>query len=104
MHGLLGLPGLGLTALVMVVLGNPLSGGSSAPQMLPAGWGAFGQWLPPGAGITALRGVAFFDGAGSGMAFAVLGGWLLLGLVLTLLPAVGRRSLSRRSARPARMG
>lgn len=86
LHSLLGMAGVGLGALVMVVLGNPLSGVSSAPELLPAGWGALGQWLPPGAGATAMRSVAFFDGAGSGMALLVLAGWALLGLVLGLLP------------------
>lgn len=87
MHRLLGLPGVGLAAIIMVVLGNPLSGATSAPEMLPAGWGALGQWLPPGAGVTSLRDVAFFDGAGSGMAFTALGAWLAFGLVLLVLPS-----------------
>lgn len=90
LHRLLGLPGVAVAALVMVVLGNPLSGATSAPEMLPAGWGSLGQWLPPGAGVTAMRAVAFFDGAGSGMAFAALGAWLLLGLVLVLVPRRAR--------------
>ncbi|GGK71614.1 hypothetical protein [Ornithinimicrobium pekingense] len=87
---LLGGGGLALGALVMVVLGNPLSGVTSAPEMLPGGWGALGQWLPPGAGATALRSVAFFDGAGAGMALLVLAGWALVGLALVGVPLRGR--------------
>lgn len=83
----LGFAGVGLTAVVMVLLGSPLSGVQSAPEMLPAGWGTVGQLLPPGATGTALRSVAWFEGAGSGMAFLVLGCWLVAGLLLCLLPA-----------------
>lgn len=83
---LVGVPGVGLTALVMVLLGSPLSGAQSAPELLPTGWGALGQLLPPGATGTALRSVAWFDGAGSGPAFLVLACWVLAGMVLVLLP------------------
>jgi hypothetical protein len=89
----LGHAGLALGAATMVVLGNPLSGVATAPEMLPAGWGQLGQWLPPGATGTALRSVAWFDGAGSGTAFLVLGVWLVAGLALCLAP--------RRSGRDA---
>lgn len=79
-------PGIGLGAVTMVLLGNPLSGVSSAPEMLPAGWGQLGQLLPPGATGSALRSVAWFDGAGSGRAFTVLAVWLAVGLALALVP------------------
>src|SRR5690606_12461743 len=79
-------PGIGLGAVTMVLLGNPLSGVSSAPEMLPAGWGRLGRLLPPGATGSALRSVAWFDGAGSGRAFTVLAVWLAVGLALALVP------------------
>jgi hypothetical protein len=66
----------------MMLLGNPLSGLTSAPEMLPSGWGALGQLLPPGAAGTALRSVSFFDGAGAGQSFVVLSCWLVAGLAL----------------------
>lgn len=87
LHRVLSGAGLGLAAVVMVLLGNPLSGAMSAPELLPDVWGALGQWLPPGAASTALRSVAWFDGAGSGPAFVALGAWLVLGTVLAMLPA-----------------
>lgn len=91
---LLGTAGLGLGAAVMMLLGNPLSGLTSAPEMLPSGWGALGQLLPPGAAGTALRSVSFFDGAGSGRPFLVLGCWLVLGLALCGLGVLRDRSRS----------
>lgn len=75
-------PGIAIAALLFVVLGNPLSGLASAPEMLPAGWGEFGQWLPLGAGGSLLRSTAYFDGAAAGAPMLVLLGWIALGLVL----------------------
>ena len=86
---LLGYAGLGLGAAVLLLLGIPLSGLTSAPELLPGRWGELGQLLPPGAAGTALRSVAFFDGAGAGQALVVLLSWLGVGIVLALLP--GRR-------------
>jgi hypothetical protein len=88
--GALGRPGIGLGALLVFVLGNPLSAVAAAPELLPQPWGEVGQWLPPGAGGTLLRSVAFFDGAGAGAAVAVLTGYVLVGLLLVL---VGRARL-----------
>ncbi|MGC4939502.1 hypothetical protein [Kribbella sp. DT2] len=88
---LLGTAGLGLGAATMMLLGNPLSGMTSAPEMLPSGWGTLGQFLPPGAAGTALRSVSFFDGAGAGRSLLVLSGWLVLGLVLCGLGAARSR-------------
>jgi hypothetical protein len=91
---LFGTPGLGAGAAVMMLLGNPLSGLTSAPEMLPGGWGALGQLLPPGAAGTALRSVSFFDGAGAGKPFVVLSCWVALGLVLCGLGAMRSRAKS----------
>lgn len=88
---LLGAAGLGLGSATMMLLGNPLSGMTSAPEMLPTGWGTLGQFLPPGAAGTALRSVSFFDGAGAGQSLAVLAGWLVLGLALCGLGAARSR-------------
>lgn len=88
----LGAPGVALGAIVVFLVGNPLSGVAVGPHMLPQPWGAIGQFLPPGAGGTLLRSVAWFDGAGSTAAWLVLGAWAVAGL---LLVAVGRAKLHR---------
>ena len=49
---LFGRVGLALGAMLALLVGNPLSGLSSAPEMLPSGWGELGQWLPQGATAT----------------------------------------------------
>ncbi|BCJ28179.1 hypothetical protein [Actinocatenispora sera] len=90
---LLGAPGAGLGVAVLFVVGIPLAGLTSAPALLPAGWGAVGQFLPPGAGGTLLRSVVYFDSAGAGTPLAVLAGWAVVGLALLL---VGRAKPRRR--------
>lgn len=85
---ILGRAGIGLGALIVVLLGNPLSGATSAPELLPAPWGAVGQALPPGAGATLLRGTAFFDGAGAAGPVWILLGWLAVGVALLVLAPV----------------
>ncbi len=85
---LFGRAGLAAGSLIALLLGNPLSGLTSAPELLPSGWGAFGQWLPQGATATLLRSTAFFDGAGAGMALAVLTCWAVAGATLIVIAAV----------------
>lgn len=91
---LLGLARLGgrrafaLGAAFVLLVGNPLSGLATAPELLPAGWGSFGQLLPPGATGTALRSVAFFDGAGVGRPLIVLAAWCVGGITLCALGAL----------------
>lgn len=74
--------GAALGAVLVFFAGNPLSGVSAAPELLPAPWGALGQWLPTGAGGTLLRAVAYFDGARSAGAALILTGYALVGLAL----------------------
>ena len=76
--------GLGVGGVIIMLLGNPFSGMSSAPEMLPGIWGFIGQCLPTGAAATLLRSVAYFDGARSAGPWTVLGIWAGAGLLLTL--------------------
>jgi hypothetical protein len=99
---LLGTAGLALGGAVMMLLGNPLSGMTSAPEMLPTGWGGLGRLLPPGAAGTALRSVSFFDGAGATRPLVVLTCWLLAGVMLCSLGAMRsqRAVQTRHDAKP----
>ena len=72
MGSLFGRVGLAVGALLALLLGNPLSGLNSAPELLPRGWGELGQLLPQGANATLLRSTAFFSGAGATTAVVVL--------------------------------
>ncbi|MEU2681986.1 ABC transporter permease, partial [Streptomyces sp. NPDC007107] len=84
---LLGSKGIGVGALLMVLLGNSFSGVTSAPQLLPEPVGLIGQWLPPGAGGSLLRSVAFFDGAAAGGPAVTLAVWSAVGLAAVLAGA-----------------
>lgn len=100
---LLGRAGIGLAALAVVLIGNPFSGVTSAPEMLPEPAGALGQWLPPGAGGSLVRSVAFFDGAQAAAPALTLGIWAAAGLLLVLLGGLrGRRTppTTRQQPRP----
>ncbi|WP_051942672.1 ABC transporter permease [Streptacidiphilus rugosus] len=83
----LGAKGIGLGALVLMLLGNAWSGVMSAPELLPgfASWA--GRLLPVGAGATALRDAAFFGGHRIGFPLLVLAAWIVAGLGLTALAA-----------------
>ena len=85
---LFGRGGLAIGALLALLLGNPLSGLNSAPEMLPSGWGTLGQWLPQGATATLLRSTAYFDGAGATTAISVLACWAVAGTALVVIAAV----------------
>ncbi|MFG2915654.1 ABC transporter permease [Kitasatospora sp. NPDC048298] len=100
LESLLGPVGIGIGAAVMVLVGNPLSGTATAPEMLPGRSGTLGQLLPPGAGGRLLRSTAFFDGHGAVHAVTVLVAWIALGAVLCL--AGGPPAHHLRFARPGR--
>lgn len=87
---LIGTAGIGIASFVVMFLGNPFSGASSAPQMLPEPVGAIGQWLPPGAGASLLRSVSFFDGAAATSPALTLAWWAALGLGAVLLGSAMR--------------
>jgi hypothetical protein len=98
LHSLAGTAGLGLGAATVLLLGNPLSGLASAPELLPSGWGSLGQLLPPGATGSLLRSVSWFDGAGAGAPLLVLTAWSAVGLAL-----LGAGALAARRRRPEQL-
>lgn len=89
----LGKPGIALGAATMMLVGNPFSGAASAPEMLPTGWAQVGQALPPGALVSALRSVAFFDGAAATAPLVILTAWAAVGVALVV--AAGARPAAR---------
>ncbi|MFI1359956.1 ABC transporter permease [Streptomyces sp. NPDC020898] len=101
---LLGSPGIGLGGLLIVLLGNPFSGASGAPQLLPEPVGTIGQWLPPGAGASLLRSVSFFDGAAALGPALTLTWWAALGLGAVLLGSALKRRKEDGSSKPVTAG
>jgi hypothetical protein len=90
LESVFGYAGIGIGAVIMMLIGNPLSGTATAPEMLPGWSGALGQLLPPGAGGRLLRSTAFFDGRGATPAVTVLVVWAALGAVLCLIGGLRR--------------
>ncbi|WP_327113932.1 hypothetical protein OHB12_32945 [Nocardia sp. NBC_01730] len=89
----IGRAGIGVAALTMLLVGNPFSAATSAPELLPQPWGVVGQLLPPGAAASLLRSVAFFDGAAAAGPFAVLLIWAAAALVLLGVAALRGRAV-----------
>ncbi len=85
---LFGRVGLAAGAVSAILVGNPLSGLASAPDLLPAGWGQLGQLLPQGATATLLRSTAAFGGAGASTAVIVLTCWAIAGAAIVVVAAV----------------
>jgi hypothetical protein len=84
-QALLGVGGTAVGAVMFLVIGNPASGGGSAPELLPAFWRHISQLLPPGAAITAMRDVVYFHGHGMTQALLVLGAYVILGIAAVLI-------------------
>jgi hypothetical protein len=99
LHRLLGQAGIGIGAVLFLVLANPASGNGSAPELLPGFWRAFGQLMPPGAGGTGLRNTSYFDGNAVTGPLVVLGCFALVGGLGVLAADALRRR--RGTASPA---
>lgn len=74
--------GFTIAAMVMMFVGNPFAGIATGASWLPQGVAVVGQALPPGAAGTLVRAVAYFEGAGGGVAALTLGAWAVAGLAL----------------------
>jgi hypothetical protein len=71
----LGLPATGLMALLLVFLGNAISGGSVPTGMLPDVDRQISPWLPNGAIVHAVKAVVYFGGHGLGQPLLTLALW-----------------------------
>ncbi|MFD7862906.1 ABC transporter permease [Streptomyces sp. NPDC059783] len=63
---------------VMVLLGNPSSGGAVSWPLLPSLLGHIGRWLPPGASVNAQHTAVYYQGHQRLFPFLVLAGWCLV--------------------------
>ncbi len=63
---------------VMVLLGNPSSGGAVSWPLLPSALGVIGRWLPPGASVNAQHTAVYFARYQHAFPFLVLAGWALV--------------------------
>ncbi len=88
------LGGAGLIAAVatVVLLGNPVSGGTVPTSMLPSGWHFLSEILPNAAGMRLVRSVSYFGSHGITDPLVVLAIYAGASVLLTTLVTVRRRS------------
>ncbi|WP_208008582.1 hypothetical protein [Agromyces protaetiae] len=80
---LIGRAGIAVGAITMMLVANPISAAAFPREFLPGGWGAIGQWFPPGAASTLLRDVNYFPQADALFPWLVLAVWTAAGILLS---------------------
>ena len=85
MNAVFGRPGLGIAAIVTILIANPISAAASPWQFLPEPWGQIGQFFVPGAASNLLRSLSYFPDAATATQWTILLCWLVGGVVLTLI-------------------
>jgi hypothetical protein len=88
---MLGGAGLIVAVVTVVLLGNPVSGGTVPASMLPSGWHFLSEILPNAAGVRLVRAVSYFGGHGIGNPLIVLGIYAGAAVLLTTLVTLRRR-------------
>ena len=85
MNAVFGRPGLGIGAIVTILIANPIAGATVPWQFLPEPWGLIGQYFVPGAASNLLRSLSYFPAAPTAMQWAILACWAAGGILLTLI-------------------
>ena len=98
---LLGAAGLGLSALVIILLDLISSGGPAGSTILPDVYRWMSPWMPAGQLNSALRGTLYFGGEGVALPVLVISAWLALGLVLVIIGGYVRRPAAEPEVAPA---
>lgn len=84
---------------LMVLLGNPSSGGAVSWPLLPSVLGHIGRWLPPGASVNAQHTAVYFNGHQHVFPYLVLAAWALV--ASTVFWVWRHRHPGGRGSRPA---
>jgi hypothetical protein len=87
---MLGPPGVGLAALILIALGMSSSGAAIGLDFVPGFFHAVGPGLPPAATITALHRVVYFGGASVAGPLEVLAAWAGCGLLASGIAEIAR--------------
>lgn len=82
---LMGPSGIGVGAVITMLIANPMAGAAAPVQFLPQPWGDVGQWFVPGASATLLRLAAYFPDATTVVPWLTLAAWTAVGVVLALI-------------------
>lgn len=95
---LLGPRGIGLGALVTMLIANPLSAAAIPWQFLATPWGILGQYMVPGAANALVRSTSYFPDADTARQWWVLVAWTAVGVVLALVGHYRDRATMRVAA------
>jgi hypothetical protein len=90
---LLGQNGVPVVIIVGLLLGMAISGAQVPADFLPSGLAFFSSALPPGATVTALRDIAYYDADQVTGPLLVLVAWLVIGTGVAV--AAGRERVAR---------
>lgn len=98
-----GRAGIAVGSITLLTFGNATSGGVLPACFLPGWLRPLSYILPPGVGVRAIDGVAYFGTAGLAEGTAILAGWVIVPLlVIYLLDEVRLRRSEQDQHRPAR--
>lgn len=89
-----GLLGITLGSMLLLTLGNAASAAVFPPALLPGWLEPFAFILPPGAGVRALAGAAYFEGGGVLLGVTVLVAWIAVSALIIF--ALDRRTANKR--------
>jgi hypothetical protein len=89
--------GVALATIIGLILGTAISGGPVPTDFLPSGFAFLSQALPPGATVTALRDIAYFNGDDAVKPLLILVAWLVVCIGVTLAAARRRPAVVRES-------
>jgi hypothetical protein len=92
---MLGGAGLIVAVATVVLLGNPVSGGTVPTSMLPSGWHFLSEILPNAAGVRLVRDVSYFGSHGIDDPLIVLAIYAGVSLLLATLVTVRRRAAAK---------
>ncbi|MEN2741072.1 hypothetical protein ABCS02_25090 [Microbacterium sp. X-17] len=84
-NAVMGPAGIGVGAVITMLIGNPLSAAAIPWQFLPTPWGAIGQGFVPGASATLLRSISYFPDASTLAPWLTLTAWTVGGVLLALV-------------------
>jgi len=85
LNALVGAPGIGIGAVITMLIGNPISGASVPYQFIAGPWGAIGQYFVPGAGSSLIREVEYFPEASTLHEWLVLLAWGVVGVAFSMI-------------------
>lgn len=81
---LLGTRGIGIGAVLTMLIGNPISAAAAPWQFLPEPFGAMGQYFVPGASNWLIRSLSYFPSTDLTQQWWTLLAWTGVGLALTV--------------------